>query len=224
MILESMVLSRDWQEVSVLECILGSLRIGVDVESEPDKAREKLSRSKIDAIIVDCDLSGASRFLKSLPTANMAQNSVPLMVIRGGQNRQNLSQAGADFVFEKPISVEVAVRTLSAARNLILQGRLRYHRQALEVPVTLLADGKRLRAQLVNVSQGGIGVHLSRPVSLAQTVSMRFDLPKGKCSIKTQGEVVWSDKLGNAGIRFVELPGQKKQDLELWLAGQYFTD
>ncbi len=46
MTLSSMVVSRDLQEVSVLECILGGLHIGVDVESEPERARVKLAKSK----------------------------------------------------------------------------------------------------------------------------------------------------------------------------------
>ena len=46
MTLSSMVVSRDLQEVSVLECILGGLHIGVDVESEPERARAKLAKSK----------------------------------------------------------------------------------------------------------------------------------------------------------------------------------
>ena len=59
MTLSSMVVSRDWAEVSVLECILGGLHIGVDVEPEPARARAKLAKSKIDALIVDCDLDGS---------------------------------------------------------------------------------------------------------------------------------------------------------------------
>ena len=56
-----MVVSRDLQEVSVLECILGGLHIGVDVESEPERARTKLAKSKIDALIIDFDLVRRNR-------------------------------------------------------------------------------------------------------------------------------------------------------------------
>ena len=51
--------------------------------------------------------------------------------------QHRLDETGALFAFEKPISVEQAVRTLSAARNMILDGRLRYHRTGLEVPVSV---------------------------------------------------------------------------------------
>ena len=58
MTLSSMVVSRDWQEVSVLECILGGLHMDVAVESEPQRALSRLTNSKVDALIVDCDLNG----------------------------------------------------------------------------------------------------------------------------------------------------------------------
>ena len=44
MTLSSMVVSRDWQEVSVLECILGGLQMDVAVENEPQRALARLSK------------------------------------------------------------------------------------------------------------------------------------------------------------------------------------
>ena len=61
-----MVVSRDWQEVSVLECILGGLHIDCEVESQPERAQAKLAKSKVDALIVDCDLNGSDQFLRHL--------------------------------------------------------------------------------------------------------------------------------------------------------------
>src|SRR5947209_15244213 len=160
MTLSSMVVSRDWQEVSVLECILGSLHMDVAVEEEPQRALARLSKSKIDALIVDCDLNGSTHFLRELQSAD-APKTVPLVIMGGPKCNQNLDETGALFAFEKPISVEQAVRTLSAARSMILDGRLRYHRAGLEVPVALnfktgAKHVKTMDAFLINVSQGGM--------------------------------------------------------------------
>src|SRR4029077_8964386 len=163
MTLSSMVVSRDWQEVSVLECILGGLHMDVAVEEEPQRAMARLSKSKVDALIVDCDLSGTSHFLRELQRDQRRANTVPLVIMGRPHSRADLDATGALFAFEKPISVEQAVRTLSAARNLILDGRLRYHRQAMEVPVSLTCGPRRkLQGELVNLSQGGVGVQLDR--------------------------------------------------------------
>src|ERR1700687_5744489 len=143
MTLSSMVLSRDWQEVSVLECILGGLHMDVAVESEPQRAMARLNKSKIDALIVDCDLNGSSQFPRELQTAENPPRTVPLVIMGGPQSTRSLDETGALFAFEKPISVEQAVRTLSAARTMILDGRLRYHRAGLDVPVSLNCKGQK---------------------------------------------------------------------------------
>jgi hypothetical protein len=224
MTLSSMVVSRDWQEVSVLECILGGLQIDVDVESKPERAQAKLAKTKVDALIVDCDLSGTDRFLRNLQKDSHFPLNVPLVVMSGPRDRHEINATGALFSFEKPISVEQAVRTLSAARNLILDGRLRYHRQAIGVPVALQCGSrKRLQAELVNLSQGGIGVHIDRDLGVSDSIQVSFKLPGTRCTVKAQGEIAWTDRQGNAGIRFVDIPTRLQKGLQIWLAQQYFA-
>src|ERR1700688_4784442 len=154
MTLSSMVVSRDWQEVSVLECILGGLHMEVSVEDEPQRALARLNKSKVDALIVDCDLNGSTQFLRELQHVEKAANTTPLVIMGGPHCNRSLDDTGALFAFAKPISVEQAVRTLSAARSMILDGRLRYHRAGLEVPVALSCKGQKpVDAFLVNLSQ-----------------------------------------------------------------------
>ena len=216
-----MVVSRDWPEVSVLECILSSLHIGVDVETEPERARAKLGKSKVDALIVDCDLEGTARFLRGL---ERSVNSVPLVIVSGTSGRNQLTETGATFVFEKPISVEQAVHTLSAARNMIVEGRLRYHRHAMKLPVSVsCGTRKRLQACLLNLSQGGMGIRLGKPCSMTGAVRIGISLPGSKSPLKVEGEVVWNDQNGNAGVRFLNLTPSAKESLQLWLAQQFLT-
>src|SRR5580692_7414310 len=225
MTLSSMVVSRDWQEVSVLECILGGLHMVVAVESEPERAMERLTKSKIDALIVDCDLNGSSQFLRELQLLENPPKTVPLVIMGAPQSTQTLDATGALFAFEKPISVEQAVRTLSAARNMILDGRLRYHRAGLEVPVTL--SGRRRKqggAQLINLSQGGLQVRVQEGFDASEASRIAFALPGTKSAVKAEVEIAWSDDRGNIGIRFVKMPAEMKHTLRLWLAQQYFAN
>src|SRR6059036_2437832 len=172
---------------------------------------------------IDCDLNGASRFLRDVLSGTI-RNSAPLIIVSGSQGRNTLEAKGASFVFQKPISVEQAVHTLSAARNLIIEGRLRYHREGLNAPVSLDWNSKsRVAAYLRNVSQGGIGIRLRRPILLSGPVQAHFVLPGTKRRMKVQGEVAWTGPDGNAGIRFVEIKPQAKRHLQLWLERQYFT-
>ncbi len=220
-----MVVSRDFQEVSVLECILGGLQITCDVESHPERAQAKLAKSKVDALIVDCDLSGTDQFLRHLQSDSHFPVRTPLVVMSGPRRRHDIDSTGALFSFEKPISVEQAVRTLSAARNLILDGRLRYHRQSIDVPVALLCGPqKKLQAELLNLSQGGIGVRVDRELDLRQPLQLSFKLPGTRYTVKARGEIAWTDQQGNAGIRFLDLPDRLQRSLQIWLAQQYFAN
>jgi CheY-like chemotaxis protein len=225
MTLSSMVVSRDWQEVSVLECILGGLHMDVAVEDEPQRALTRLNKSKVDALIVDCDLNGSIQFLRELQRDEKRASTVPLVIMSGKESRQSLDSTGAIFAFQKPISVEQAVRTLSAARNLILDGRLRYHRAGLEVPVNLSFNSHgRVEANLVNVSQGGLQVHTDSPVETTKNLRISLDLPGAKSTLKAQAEIVWQDKRGNVGIRFMKLSPRVQRVLQFWLAQQYFAN
>jgi CheY-like chemotaxis protein len=229
MTLSSMVVSRDWQEVSVLECILGGLHMDVAVEKEPQRAMARLGKSKIDAIIVDCDLNGSFQFLRELQRVERPTKAVPLVIMGAPRHNHTLEETGALFAFEKPISVEQAVRTLSAARSMILDGRLRYHRAGLEVPVSLDYKGnfrgqKHADAFLVNVSQGGMQIHTDDPVESAKALQVSFELPGARSGLKAQAEIAWQDQRGNLGIRFVKLAPRQQRTLQLWLAQQYFAN
>ena len=225
MTLSSMVLSRDWQEVSVLECILGGLHMDVAVEDEPQRAMARITKSKVDALIVDCDLNGSSQFLHQLQREEKRSNTVPLVIMGGPHCNRSLEDTGALFAFEKPISVEQAVRTLSAARSMILDGRLRYHRAGLQVPVSLNYRGrKQTEGHLVNLSQGGMQIHTGNQIEFEKPLQVAFDLPGARSGLKVQAEKVWQDKHGNLGIRFVKVAPRQHRTLQLWLAQQYFAN
>jgi CheY-like chemotaxis protein len=216
-----MIVSGDWQEVSVLECILSGLHIGVDVESQPERAWDKLAKTKIDALILDCDMAGTNGLLEQLQAG--LPNSVPVLIASGSRGKNQLAATGASFVVEKPISVERAVHTLSAARNMILSGRLRYHRQGLNLPATAaLKPGKRMNVRVINLSQGGARIRARKGLSAGEMLKLRFTLPGIESAVNVTGSVAWIDPKAGAGVRFLNLKESSKRDLQLWLERQYF--
>lgn len=224
MTLSSMVLSRDWPEISVLECILSALHIDVDVQTQASRARAKLEKSKIDALIVDSDLDGFTSVLRELP-GGITQQPVPIIIFSGSQRKAGPEESRGTFSFLKPISVEQAVRTLSAARSMIVGGRLRYHRHPLNAPVSFsYGPKKRVDAQLMNLSQGGLRVALTQPLPADGTLQVSFALPGTKLALKLQAEVAWQNSQGHAGVRFVSPHDATKRDLQLWLEQSFLTN
>jgi hypothetical protein len=197
----------------------------VAVESEPQRALSRLTKSKVDALIVDCDLNGSGQFFRELQREVPRVTTVPLVIMGGAQGGREMEESGAMYAFDKPISVEQAVRTLSAARNMILDGRLRYHRAGLEVPVMLRgARQKKAGGQLINLSQGGLQIRVEDGFDASDASRVSFELPGTTCALNAQVEVAWSDNRGNVGIRFVKMASQMKNTLRLWLAQQYFAN
>jgi DNA-binding NtrC family response regulator len=227
--LSSMVVSRDWQEVSVLECILGGMQMDVAIESEPERVIPRLSKSKVDALIVDCDLSESSRLLRALRSSNAQPATIPILL--GGAQRidcleeDSLEETGPWYAITKPISVEQAVHTLSAARSAILDGRLRYQRMNLQVPVSLTSRKQAATgtAQLVNLSQNGMQVHADSQVE-AESLQVSFELPGSRSKWNAQAEVVWQDDSGHMGLRFVRVAPRRQRALQLWLEQQFLAN
>jgi len=121
--------------------------------------------------------------------------------------------------------VENAVRTLSAARNMIVDGRLRYHRTGLEVPVSLKCKGRDAKgAHLVNVSQGGMQVHTDHFIDADTVMQVSFELPGARAALKAHAEVVWHDKSGNFGMKFTKVARPEQRTLQLWLAQQFLAN
>ncbi|MBV8477950.1 MAG: PilZ domain-containing protein [Acidobacteria bacterium] len=222
MLLEAMIVSRDWQEVAVLECILNDLHVGVIVHQDVGCAQQRLSKSKIDALILDRDLGGSERLLGELPANN---GSAPVILLSRSAYESNLPASGATFFFEKPISVEQAVRTLSATRNLMMTGHLRYQRQQIHVPVALrYGNGRRITAELENLSSGGLSLRASEALDRRGPISIRFNLPGLKHTLKIKGELAWSNNRGYAGIRFLQISQRLEQSLQQWLGRRHMID
>jgi len=218
MTLSSMVVSRDWQEVSVLECILGSLHIDVAVESEPRRALSRIAKSKVDALIVDCDLNGTGQFFRELRREAPRANTVPLVIMGGPQGRQGLETTGAMFAFDKPISVEQAEASLRAATALIKRERRRSFRVPVQVPIQLqIQDGAPLEGILLDLSEDGMDMLAAQPLAPGSTVSAKFNLPDNNTEIQVNGEIAWASPNGQAGVRFLDVSESLRATLKTWV-------
>ena len=69
---------------------------------------------------------------------------------------------GANFVLDKPISLDRATRSVRAAQGLIMRERRRYHRHLVKATGAILVDqGAELPLNITNISHGGISIECS---------------------------------------------------------------
>ena len=125
--LESLLLSRDPEVIRVLQPALEKLAIEVEVCRGVSSGEEILRTEKFDAIIIDCDdLKGALSVFEGLRRSVSNKNSVTFAILNGSTTTQRAFQMGANFVLQKPISAQNAVRCFRAAVNFMTSERRRY--------------------------------------------------------------------------------------------------
>ena len=92
----------------------------------------------------------------------------------------------------------------------------RYFRVAVHIPADLQLDtGKRVAAEINNVSIGGVALSSQETLNYGAKVQLCFGLNK-TTSIATSAEVVWVDGK-RVGLRFMALSATARRDLGQWL-------
>jgi DNA-binding response OmpR family regulator len=211
----ALLLSRDKQVQSILPGLLSVMRIETEIVTDVLHALGVLSDRKFEAIIVDCELNGADTLLKDIDSYPSNRTAVPFAIVPEA-DVQNGLPPGAKFMIAKPVSAEQARRTLDLASGLLIHEYRRYFRCALEVPIHLSRTDRELRAKTTNISMGGLAVRTLEEIRLAERFRLEFVLPNAK-ALKLEGEVVWADTQGRAGMRFAELPELAYARLQAWL-------
>ena len=97
--LESLLLSRDGEAISLLQSALEKLSIEVEVCCGVNSSQEILRTEKFDAVIVDCDdLAGGLRVLESL--RKVAATEFRTFAIRRNHHHATTTQMGVNFVLQ----------------------------------------------------------------------------------------------------------------------------
>jgi hypothetical protein len=86
---------------------------------------------------------------------------------------------GSGFVFERPLSMQAIRNTLKPAYGLILRERRRYFRCPVATPTTISRQGiQEVRCYTLNVSEGGMAVSTSIPITVSANLRYRIGCPK----------------------------------------------
>jgi CheY-like chemotaxis protein len=219
MTLDSLLVSRDSDVVRVLQTTLEKLSINVEVSAGARTGNETLSKAKFDAIIVDCDdLQGGVEVLRTLRKTPSNKTSVSFAILNGKTTTQQAFEMGANFVLQKPLTSSSTLRCFNAALSFMVRERRRYFRCPVEMPVVLtFPQGEERPAVSSNLSEGGMAVQIDNASPNTLLSKVRFTLPGTKVVMEPTGEIVWSDKRGRAGVRFLEVPDSSREQLERWI-------
>jgi CheY-like chemotaxis protein len=220
--LQSLVLCSDEKIVRVLRRVLNDLEIAVEHCADPELAILKLSRRRFEAVIVDCqNPETAGHILKAARNAPSNKKAVAVAIIDSQSDVRSAFELGAHFVLYKPISAERAKSSFRAARALMKCERRRAARIPVEMPVMYsfksAESGGLERTVSSDLSEDGIGVRLARRHRDRGPMHLQFKLPGTKSLIEAQAELAWENPNGQAGIRFLDLPANTREQLRSWL-------
>lgn len=219
MALQALLLTKDPDVQRTIRRVLDSASIEVDLSNNTEQARLALTRRKYDAFLVDCDdMPDGPAVLRELRKGKSNRSCIAFALVSGRTTVQQAFEMGANFVLDKPISLERASRSVRAAQGLIMRERRRYHRHLLQAKGAIMVDsGAELPISITNISQGGISIECSRQLDEGGAAKLKFQLPGTRKSLEVKGEVVWATSEGRAGIRFQILAVDAKKELDAWL-------
>jgi len=202
----------------VLQSALGKLDVRVQVCTGTEGAREIMAEKKFDAIIIDCDdLPGGTEVLQQVRQERRNKSSVSFAILNGINNVRSVFQMGAGFVLQKPITITNALRSFHAAYGLMHRERRRYFRMPVEIPAKLnYGNGREMQVRTCNLSEGGMAIQAAAALP-NDLYRIQFTLPGTDITLSPKAELAWSDASGKAGIRFLELTLNAREQLENWL-------
>jgi CheY-like chemotaxis protein len=217
--LKSMLLCSDEKIVRVLRRTLGDLDIGVEHCRSSEDALRRLTRDRVEAIIVDCAGPGAADVLRAARTAPCNKRAIAVAILDPDTGLRSAFEIGAHFVLYKPVSAERAKSSFRAARALMKKERRRNTRVAVRFPVEMSSvdSDARLTVHTSDVGEGGLAVSLPRRSKLRGRWKLAFTLPGSDTRVEVDAEFAWEGTGIQAGLRFQDVTPDLERQLREWL-------
>jgi len=194
---------------------------GLDVTCVPNAAEAlaRIPENAPDLVFSELDDAGdAAWLLDSVRPANGAASLLSVLVLNDESERAAAFQLGAHFVLYQPVSLPQVRSVLLATKSLMSRERRRTTRVPIQIPVTLAWQGaENVEGILLDVSETGMDVLISQPVSNFTELAFRFSLPERLAPVEGRGTVAWTRSTGESGVRFENLSEDAHIALNSWL-------
>jgi CheY-like chemotaxis protein len=216
-VFSALLLLRDQALLSMARRVMESFGISVFAAGSVLEAERIQRNTRLDLAICDFDMPCAADF--SLLQASSRWRGVSI----GLMPTARLDHAGHKRIqirIQKPVSVDMLVRSLKASYTNMAQQRIAAYRHTMPVKLvsgTLAHRGWQRTLQQVsvlNVSQTGLCLNASEPLPHGAAISMNLMLPESSSALHATGNVVWSHTSGRAGIVFDRSVGPEMRKLQ----------
>jgi len=215
--LNALLMCRDQRSLRILAQALEEVGIEAEVCLAADDATERLVGGRYSAVVLDFDLAGAVQVAGMARLAPPQQRPVVFAMLGSRTHVAATLQAGANFVLYKPLDHGQIMRSLRAAKCFMRPDRRRETRLKLETLVYLQFGVAAMPALVLDITEQGLSLQAAEPLPPVQSVPIRFVLPGTPHMVEAQGEMVWADDEGRAGLFFSQMAAASKKHLKAWL-------
>ncbi len=210
------------QTIEILCHLLQKMAVHAETCCDYTAAMRKLCRAKFEGIVVDLDdEKNGLDLLSKLRGMTSHKGAVSYAVLNEPDQKAAAFRAGANFVFDRPLSAGLVGRTLTASYPLLVRERRRYFRCPIQTTTYVSGgSGREFTATSVNLSESGIAINSPIPLRDGERLQLRLQLPGKTKFVTMSGDVCWTDATGRAGIQFVRLTRKVLEELHAWLSSR----
>ncbi|HUK87703.1 MAG TPA: response regulator [Terriglobales bacterium] len=187
-------------------------------------ALQMLEQQRFDGILVDIMLPEING-LEIIRQARRSERNrqTPIVALSGSDDQKTMESslaAGASFFLHKPFDHKSLTRMLNSTRGSMLQERRRHARFPIHCPVQCEAGSTPFNAAGHDISEGGMRLLVSRPLSPGTTIAVSLTLPGQNLPFEARGRVVCVEDEGTLSLQFGELSLQARSQLRAFLGSQ----
>lgn len=215
----ALIVLKDQYMVWQVKSAMSRLAIQTEVCNDTSYAQQLLSTRKFDMVTFDLDIGKRTVNLLEALRASPSNHLIPAVVITRKRSVSSTVDSHT-IVLRRPVTSDSLQRALNLGYGAVLREWRRYYRCRVGRPVLIRrVDMRETRCQLINISEGGIGI-TSAPARLTRgtRVHAEFTLPGQMSRFSAVCETRWRDRRGRAGLRFMLMPLEQRCDLQQWLA------
>jgi len=186
---------------------------GIESVNVAGDAPERLKKEKFEACVLRLD-EAADLVMEA--ARNSPSNSRCVIYGVGGnaQEAMRYSKYGINAMFVDPLERTSAMKLVRATRVLVQHEFRRYVRIPIMTEVAIIGDGRRISANSLEISSGGLSVKSAEDFSIGTNVEVSLammTLPR----VIVRGVVSWR-KPKSFGIRF-DVNDERRHGLKRWI-------
>lgn len=188
---------------------------GIEPIAVTADAAERIRREKFEACVVPlADWTGSEFVLEATRGSRSNSRCVIYGVGGSAQDAMRYSRYGINAMFQEPLERPAMLKLVRATRLLVLHEFRRYVRIPVMTEIMIVGDGRRVSANTIEMSTGGMSIKTGEDFSPGVSVELSFalmTLPR----VTVRGFISWN-RPKSLGVRF-DSNDERRLKIKTWI-------